>query len=221
MPKQSLVIGLGQFGMSLARALAAQGSEVLAIDTDENRVRAVLPHVADAIVMDGADEEGLRSLSPQQREVCVCALGESNREGSIMITAMLRQMDAERVVARATDDLHARVLRMVGAHEVVRPERDYGERLAMRLVWRGVLRVLPLDGVLMLTELTAPEPFWGRSLAELRLPERYNAIVASVRGADAGPEEAALPDPTATIERGDVLTVVSSEQDARKISELG
>ncbi len=220
MPKQSLVIGLGQFGSALARGLAAQGSEVLAIDSDEARVRSVLPHVADAIALDASDEHALQSLAPEQREVCVCALGEGNREGSIMITAMLRQMDAPQIVARATDDLHARVLRMVGAHEIVRPERDYGQRLAMRLVWSGALRVLPLGGGLVLTELQAPEPFWGRTLVELRLPERYQAVVAAVRQANTDPDKTGLPNPTTPLERGDILVVVSSEQDARRLSEL-
>ncbi len=220
MPKQSLVIGLGQFGSALARGLAAEGGEVLAVDTDEARVRSVLPYVADAIVMDASEEEALRSLAPEQREVCVCALGEGNREGSIMITAMLRQMDAPQIIARATDDLHARVLYMVGAHEVVRPEGDYGHRLAMRLVWSGALRVLPLGGDLVLTELCVPEPFWGRSLSELRILERHEAVVAAVRPADREADETGLPSPTAPLQRGDVLFVVATEKNARRISEL-
>ncbi|MCR9159206.1 MAG: potassium channel family protein [Nannocystaceae bacterium] len=220
MPKQSLVIGVGQFGGALARGLAEQGSEVLAVDSDESAIRRVLPHVADAIVMDAADEEALRSLCPQDREVCICALGENDREGSIMVTAMLRQMDAPQIVARATDDLHARVLRMVGAHEVVQPERDYGERLAKRLVWNGVFRVLPLGGELILTELDVPEAFWGQTLAELRLPERFNAVVAAHRRDGEDETQLALCDPHRPLQRGDSLVLVSSETNVRKLSEL-
>lgn len=221
MSTQVLIVGLGQFGTSLARALAEQGSEVLAVDVDESRVKAVVPHVSDALTLDATDEEALQSLAPQDRGVCVCALGENSREASIMVTAMLRQLDAPHIVSRAADSLHARVLRLVGAHEVVRPEHDYGERLAMRLVWNRVLRVLPLGGEVVLTELVAPEPFWGQTLEELKLFETYGVVVAAVRADDASPETTVIPNPAKPLESGDVLLLVSTRQDAKRVSEAG
>jgi len=173
------------------------------------------------MTLDATNEESLQSLAPHHREVCVCALGESSREGSIMVTAMLRQLDAPHIVSRAADSLHARVLHMVGAHEVVRPEHDYGERLAMRLVWNRVLRVFPLGGELVLTEMVAPEPFWGRTLAELNLLQAYQVVVAAVRPDDGTPDTTVVPNPTVPLRRGDVLLLVSSKANAKRISEIG
>jgi len=219
MPRQTLVIGLGQFGMSLAHALAQHGSEVLAVDINEGHINDIAPHVADAVLMDAMDEEALASLAPAQRDACVCAIGDDNREGSIIVTALLKQLGAEHIIARATDDLHARILSLVGAHEVINPERNYGERLAIRLAWRNVVNVMPLGGNLVLTEIAAPESFWGRTLAELELPKRFQVTVSAVRHEAETGMEATIPNPHKPLKRGDILMLVSTESDARQLTE--
>ncbi len=222
MARQTLVIGLGQFGMSLARALAEHGSEVMAIDTDEEHIDDISPHVADAVVMNAMDEEALASLAPSRRDVCINAIGDENREGSIIVTALLKQLGAPKIVARATDPLHGRILRLIGAHEVINPEQDYGERLAIRLGWRNVVNVLPLGGDLVLTEINAPESFWGRTLIELQLPSRFGVIVSGVlRQGEGGVVEASIPDPRQPVREDDILMVVSTEDAARKLTERG
>lgn len=220
MPRQTLVIGLGQFGMSLARALAGHGSEVLVVDSDETHVHEIAPLVTDAVCMDATDEEALASLAPDQRDVCVCAIGDDNREGSIIVTALLKQLGAKRIIARATDQLHARILSLVGAHEVVNPERNYGRRLAIRMAWRNVVNVMGLGGDLVLTEVRAPESFWGRTLAELELPRRFSVTVAAVRRESEAGSTATVADPHEPLARGDILMLVSTEDDARRLTEL-
>ncbi|RMG13038.1 MAG: TrkA family potassium uptake protein [Deltaproteobacteria bacterium] len=219
MARQALVIGLGQFGMALARELAAHGTEVLAVDVKEGRIDAIAPYVADAVVMDAMEEDALANLSPADRDACICAIGDDNREGSIIVTALLRQLGARRVIARATDAVHARILKLIGAHEVVNPEQAYGERLAIRIAWRNVVDVLPLGGDLVLTEMEAPEAFWGRTLAELELPKRFGVIVSALRvGGDTG-MVTTIPDPNRPLAQGDILMLVSTEKDARRLSE--
>ncbi|MBC7172273.1 MAG: TrkA family potassium uptake protein, partial [Polyangiaceae bacterium] len=129
MARQAIVIGLGQFGMAVARALSERRVEVLAIDLSEDRVRAVAPFVAEAAAFDATNEEALARTSPERRDLCVCAIGDESRESSIICTAMLRQMGAPRIVARANDPMHERILGLVGAHRVVNPEREYGQRI--------------------------------------------------------------------------------------------
>lgn len=219
MARQTLVIGLGQFGMSLARALAQHGSEVLAVDIDEGHINDIAPHVADAVLMDAMDEDALASLGPAQRDACVCAIGDENREGSIIVTALLKQQGAPRIISRATDDLHARILTLVGAHEVINPERNYGERLAIRLEWRNVVNVMPLGGNLVLTEIDAPESFWGRTLAELELPRKFSVNVSAVRRQSGEGVKATVPDPHQPLQKGDILMLVSKEDDARRLTE--
>lgn len=217
MPRQSIVIGLGQFGSALSKALAQQGSEVLAVDHNEAKIAEIAPHVADAVLMDAMDEEALASLAPDQRDVCVCAIGDENREGSIVVTALLKQYGAPWIIARATDNLHARILKLVGAHEVINPEKNIGERLAIRLAWQKVVDIMPLGGQLVLTEIETPESFCERTLAELELPKRFGVNVAAVRNGKNGDTE--LPNPTTPLKKTDMLLLVSSEDAIRRLTE--
>lgn len=207
MRKQAIVIGLGQFGMALAQSLAARGVDVMAIDTKEERVRAAATFTADAICFDGTDEIALSQTSPHRRDVCVCAIGDEARESSIIVTALLRQMGAPLVVARATDPLHERILRLVGAHQVVNPERAFGERLSTRLMHTGVIDEVPLGEDLLITEIHVPASCVGRTLADLALPKKLEITVIAIRGQSN--QAVTLPDPRQELERGDILIVVA------------
>ncbi|MCC6214994.1 MAG: TrkA family potassium uptake protein [Polyangiaceae bacterium] len=206
MRKQAIVVGLGQFGAALTRSLAARGVEVLAVDTNEERVQAVAAVAAHAAMFDATEEAALQRAAPERRDLCVCAIGEAGREASILTTALLRQMGAPRVVARAMDPLHERILRLVGAHEVVNPERAFGERLASRLLTAGVIDEVPLGDDLVITELRPPPAFVGRTLADLTLPKTYSVTVVAVRRPGA---PVTMPTPATLLTAEDILVIVS------------
>lgn len=206
--QQAIVIGLGQFGMALARALARQGVEVVAVDRRMPQVEAAADFATEALQLDGMSEDDLARLRPAERDLCVCAIGDDDREASIVVTTLLRQMGARRVVARATDALHERILTLVGAHEVVMPERHFGERLAVRLAQKRVLDVQALGAELNLTELVAPPALQGRPLAELRLPQRFRLTVAAIRRPHGGGTQVLMPSADLELLAGDVLVVV-------------
>jgi trk system potassium uptake protein TrkA len=207
MRKQSIVIGLGQFGMALARSLASRDVEVLAVDRREDRVKVAAGFAASAVCFDATDESALAQTSPGRRDVCVCAIGDEAREASIICTALLRQLGGRNVVARATDPLHERILELVGAHQVVNPERAFGERLATRLIHAGVLDEVPLGNDLVLTELRPSEPMVGRTLAELALPRRFEVTVVAVRRESTRAVGAPLPNEP--LGARDILIVVA------------
>jgi trk system potassium uptake protein TrkA len=206
---QVLIIGLGQFGMSLAHALAERRIEVLAVDSREDRVQAAAALVTDAVCFDAMDQKALATASPEKRDVCVCAMGQEAREASIVVTALLRQMGAPRVVARASDEIHERILRLVGAHEVVNPDRAFGEQFANHLLLRSVIAQVPLGDDLMLTELTAPSAVVGRTLKDLALPTRHGITVVAVRRGGPQGRKTVLADPSSPIAADDVLVIVS------------
>ena len=207
--RQAIIIGLGQFGMSVSRALSSRGVEVLAIDVREERVRAASSFVAEAACFDATDTDLLARTSPERRDVCVCAIGDEAKEASIICTALLRQMGARRVIARANDDLHARILGLVGAHQIVNPEREYGERFANQIVHAGIKGELPLGEGLLITEIEAPPSFVGRTLGQLALPRRFEVTLVALRKYDSA--TIVVPEPGMTIEAGDVLVVVARE----------
>lgn len=215
--KQALVIGLGQFGMSVARALSARRVEVFAVDVREERVRTASAFAAAAAAFDATDEEALARTSPQDRDVCVCAIGDEAKEASIICTALLTQLGAERVIARSNDDLHARILTLVGAHQVVNPERAFGDRFANQIVHEGIRGELSLGEGILITDLVTPEAFVGSSLSELRLPKRFGVTVVAIRRHASG--SVIMPGPSVTLEDQDVLVVVAKEQAVQRMME--
>jgi trk system potassium uptake protein TrkA len=209
MKKQALIVGLGQFGNAVARALAERNVEVLAVDAAQDRVRAIAPHVTEAACFDATDAEALARASPERREVCICAIGDEAKEASIICTALLKQMGAKRVIARANDDLHARILHLVGADQIVNPEREFGERFANRVLHEGIVGELPLGDDLLITEFRAPQSFVGHTLADLQLPRRHGVTVVAMR--PAGAASILLPDPRRPLSETDILVVVARQ----------
>lgn len=217
MQKQALVVGLGQFGMSLARALSQRGVEVLCVDTREERVRAAAPFVTEALHFDATEEAALGRTSPERRDVCISAIGDESRDASFICTALLLQMGAKRVIARASDDLHARILALIGAHRIVNPERDFGDRFASQIVHEEVRGEMPLGDDLRITEAEASESFVGQTLSDLQLAQRYGVTVIAVRKPNR--DAVVLPDEVATVEPGDVFVMVAKEGAVAKMIE--
>lgn len=207
MAKQAIVIGLGQFGLSVARALSERGVEVLAVDKREDKVRLAASFVTQVLAFDATESDALAQTAPERREVSLCAIGDESRDASIICTALLRQMGSPRVIARANSDVQARILRLVGAHEVVNPEREFGERFANRVIHSDIVGELPLGEDLVITELRPPASFVGQSLSELQLPSRYGVTVVALRRV--GQPAATSPAPAEPLRADDILVVVS------------
>lgn len=209
MDRQAIVIGLGHFGMALARSLEERGVEVIAVDKREEIVQEASAFVTQALCFDATEDESLAGLAPASRDLCVCAVGEDSREPGILVTALLRQMGAPYVLARAHDPLSARILRLVGAHEVINPEQAMGERMATRLLYDEIRDEVPLGEDLLLSQLDVPEPMQGRTLAELELSRRFGVTVVAIRRQVEGRGEVVEPDAHEPLRRDDLLVVVS------------
>jgi trk system potassium uptake protein TrkA len=215
--KQVLIVGLGQFGMALARSLAERGAEVIAVDARHEQIQAASKFAELAVCVDATEDGALERLVPSRRDICVCAIGKEAREGSIIVTALLRQLGARFIVARATDDVTSRILELVGAHEVVNPEQAFGERLATRLIYDEIRDELPLGPSLVITSLKPTESMIGRTLVELALPRRFGVTVVAVR--QGGQEEDAIAqiDPNRALQADDMLIVVSRPDAVQKL----
>lgn len=219
MKKQALVIGLGQFGMTVAKALTARNVEVLAIDVDDERIRAAAPYVTEAACFDATDETALSRAYPERRDVCLCAIGFDAKEASIICTALLKQMGAKKLIARSDDDLHARILRLVGADQVVNPEREFGERFANQILHERIRGEMLLGEGVLITEFAIPRSFENQSLSTLRLPSRYGVTVVAIRKSESG--EVLIPNPESKLAHGDVLVVVAKEEAVTRMMEAG
>lgn len=209
------VIGLGQFGRAVVESLVDQGQSVLAIDKDPERAQ-VFERIADGVVVADATTEAALSELRLERMTCV-VVAMPAKDTSIMVTALLRQRGAPRIVARAVNPLHARVLRTVGAHEVVSPERDMGERTARRLAQPHVLDQFTLDSSHVVAELELPAGLVGKGLKEVGLSSRYEVTPLLLRR---GAGVIAAADLDGPLEEGDVLVVLGAPEKVRRVASL-
>lgn len=216
MPQQILIIGLGQFGMSLARTLSEKGTEVLAVDRRKDLVDEAAAFVTETVMFDATDEAELARLQPARRDCSVCAIGDDSKEASIICTALLRQMGSPWVIGRANNAMHRRILQLVGAHLVVNPEEEFGRRFANRLINRHVISDMPLSEDLHLTELTILPSMVGKTLVELALPKRFGIMVVAIRRGS--PSKVLQPSPHEPLEANDRLIIVSSEAAVPKLT---
>src|SRR5690606_40261786 len=209
------VIGLGQFGRSVALNLVSQGEAVLAIDIDPTRAQMVEAQVDAVVIADATSEAALAELGLERMSCVVVAMGVRARDTSIMITALLRQRAVRRIVTRATNELHERVLRAVGAHEIVNPEQEMGARLADHLANPHVLDQFSLDREHMVAEVEAPETFVGRKLSDLGLRERSKVAVVLIRRRGV---VISTIDENQCVESGDVLVVLGTPLAVRQFA---
>ena len=175
------VVGLGRFGSALAETLVGLGVDVLAIDTDASRVNEfaeILPSVRQA---DGSNQNALRQLGIEQFDAAVVAIG-TGIEASILTTAALVDVGVPNVWAKAITSEHGRILERVGAHHVVFPEKQMGERVA-HAVTGAVVDYFALDDDFVIAELEAPASLVGSTLAEAAIRQKHGVTVVSVKPA--------------------------------------
>lgn len=213
--KAVVVIGLGRFGTAMAQTLAEMGHDVLGIDRSPVRVAALrdtLDHVVEA---DSTDPVALQQVGAAEFDRAVVAIG-ADMEASILTTAALADLGTENIWAKAMTASHARILERVGAHHVVFPEKQMGERMA-HLVAGRMLDFLPLDTGFALVETVAPASMTGRSLGDIGLRARYGVTVVCVKPAG-GRFTYATAD--TVLDRGDVIVVAGDTKAAQDFSAL-
>lgn len=216
MSQQILIVGLGQFGMSLAHTLSDKGAEVLAVDRRKNLVEEASAFVAESLILDATDETELARLQPGKRDAAICAIGDDSKEASIICTALLRQMGTSWIIARANNLMHQRILQLVGAHLVVNPELEFGKRFANRLINRHIVADMPLGDELHLTEITIQPSMVGKNLVELALPKRFGIMVVAIRRGT--PSRVVQPNIHDPLQENDNLIIVSSESAISKLT---
>ena len=213
--KKFMVIGLGNFGAAVTKALYEKGNEVIGIDREKEKVESVVDCSTRAIIADAEDKKLLSSLGVVEMDAVVLSFG-GNISQSIITTLYLKELKVKNVFAKANDEAHGRVLRKVGADRVIFPEREVALKLASQLTSPSVIDYLNLVDDYILTELLAPVTFAGKSLAELNLRRNYDVLVVGVR--EAVPEKfTLLPTADFVIKDSDVMVIIGKAADINKL----
>lgn len=210
MKKIFLVIGLGTFGRSVAKSLYDMGNDVLAIDKDEDRVEEIIDDVTQAIQFDATDEHALKSLGLNEIDTAFVAIG-SDIKASILVTVLCKDLGVKFVVAKAQDDLHAKILKKIGADRVVFPEREMGVRLAFNLTSSNLLDCIELSDEYTLIEVSVFAEWIGKSLSQLNLRKHYGINVMAIKHTDGTLNVSPLAEDI--IKDDDVLIVIGKNDD--------
>ncbi|OFI06142.1 Ktr system potassium uptake protein A [Clostridium acetireducens DSM 10703] len=211
--KQFIVIGLGRFGSSVAKTLYALGNDVLAIDSDEDKVQNVADSVTHSIQLDGTDENSLKSLGIGNFDVAVVTIG-SDLQASVLVTLIIKELGVKNIIAKANNELHAKVLYKIGADRVILPERDMGVRVAHNLVSTNILDYIELSQDYSIAEIASPSEWYGKTLDELNVRANYGInIVAIKRENDINVSPAAED----TIKPGDIIVAIGSTSELSKL----
>ena len=181
--KSILLIGLGRFGRHIAIKLDELHHQVMAVDKEDTRVDAVLPFVTNAQIGDATNEDFLSSLGVGNFDVCIVAIGD-NFQNSLEVTSLLKELGARMVVSRAARDVHAKFLLRNGADEIVYPERQLADWVAIRYSADHILDYIELDEEHAIFEISIPREWIGKTIGQLDIRKKYNINIMALKTND-------------------------------------
>ena len=211
--KQFLVLGLGRFGMSLARTLCELGHEVLAVDADEALVNDIAPYVTQALQLDETDETALSELDVRNFDAAIVSIGQNTRD-SILVCVLLKELGVPYLIAKANDDLHAKVLKKIGADRVVFPERDMGARLARSILTPNMLDLINLSDDYQIAEIRVPDKWVGSSIIGVNVRRHYGLNILAIHRDG---RFLVSPAPDLLFEAEDTLLVMGEKNDIERL----
>lgn len=178
--KNILLIGVGRFGRHIAAQLAQLGHQVMAVDTDEERINEVMPFVTNAQIGDSTNAAFLRSLGVGNFDVCMVTIS-GNFQNSLETTSLLKELGAKCVVSRAERDVQAKFLLRNGADHVVYPEKQVAKWAAIRYSSNHIFDYIEIDDQHAIFEVEVPESWVGRSIGEMDVRRRFGINILGVK----------------------------------------
>jgi trk system potassium uptake protein len=216
--KRFAVIGLGNFGFYAAKALYEDRNEVIAIDSNKVKIQAIDPYCTEAIILDATEKNSLKSLGLENMDGVIISTG-TKISTSILICLHLQEIGVKKILAKALDDDHGKILKLVGATEIIHPERDMALRISRGLSRPNMLDFIPLADEFDLIQIGPPREFIGKSLKELNLRAKYNVHVIAIK--ELVPENFLLvPSANFIVKDSDILIMLGKTNDIRRIKAL-
>ena len=174
-----IIIGLGNFGAPWGEKLTAMGNEVIGVDNHQSKVENLKETLSHTICMDATDEFTMKGLPWKETDIVIVAIGE-DQGANIMVTAMLKNLKVNRLISRAINPLHEKVLRAIGVDEIVHPEEETAERWSKKLCLSNVVDSFELNEEYSLIEAKVPKKFIGKTVGSIQWRETYNLQVVTL-----------------------------------------
>lgn len=174
-----IIFGLGNFGASLAQKLTELGNEVIGIDSSMTKVDAYKEKISHTICMDATDEFTVSGLPLKETDIVLVAIGE-DQGANIMTTALLKNFEVKRLISRAINPLHEKVLQAIGVDEIVHPEEETAERWAKKLCLSNVVDSFELNENFSIIEAKVPSDYIGKTVREVGFREEFDLLVLTI-----------------------------------------
>lgn len=216
------IIGLGEFGKVLALKLASRGAEVIAVDTNIELIEDVKNDVSLAVKLDATNERDLISQGIDKVDVIVASMGR-NFEINALVVVMAKQFGIPKIIARATNSTHARILSLIGATEVIQPEENSAERLSHRLLFTGLKNYLELIQGYSIVEIEISKKYEGKTLHQVIPRSNYKVNIIAIKGKRHLEDIINIvPQDSDELHDKDVITIAGADRDlARLLEDIG
>ena len=210
--KSILIIGLGRFGRHMAKKFSEQNNDVMAIDINEERINNVLSVVTNALIGDATNEQFMETLGVRDFDLCVVAIGD-NFQSSLETTALLKDLGAKFVLARASRDVHAKFLLRNGADDVIYTEKETAERLAVKYGSDNIFNYIELNDEYSIYEIAVPSSWLNKSILKVNVRSKYGiSILATKQGNNIYP----LPKPEHVFTDSESLMILGKNEDVSR-----
>lgn len=210
--KSILIIGLGRFGRHMAKKFSEQNNDVMAIDINEERINNVLPVVTNALIGDATNEQFMETIGVRDFDLCVVAIGD-NFQSSLETTALLKDLGAKFVLARASRDVHAKFLLRNGADDVIYTEKETAERLAVKYGSDNIFNYIELNDEYSIYEIAVPSSWLNKSILTVNVRSKYGiSILATKQGNNIFP----LPKPEHVFTDSESLMILGKNEDVSR-----
>ena len=210
--KSILVIGLGRFGRHMAKKFSEQNNDVMAIDINEERINNVLSVVTNALIGDATNERFMETIGVRDFDLCVVAIGD-NFQSSLETTALLKDLGAKFVLARASRDVHAKFLLRNGADDVIYTEKETAERLAVKYGSDNIFNYIELNDEYSIYEIAVPSSWLNKSILKVNVRSKYGiSILATKQGNNIDP----LPKPEHVFTDSESLMILGKNEDVSR-----
>lgn len=207
--RQFIVVGLTQFGRTVAKTLYTMGMDVLCIDQDESKIQEIADHVTHAVTADASDEAVLQSLGSRNFDVAIVCM-DNDIEASIMVTLALKDAGVQYLVVKAVEARQKRALYKLGADRVVMPDKDMGERVAYNIAASNLIDYIELSEKYSVFEIMCPKKWEQKSMIELDVRQVYGVIILGINRKD---EFILLTETAVQFEQGDIIILLGSKKD--------
>ena len=178
--KTILLIGLGRFGLHIAKKLHELGHEVMAVDVNEEKINQAVPYVTDAQIGNSTNEEFLKSLGINNFDLCIVTISD-DFQSSLETTSLLKELGAKKVVSRAERDGQAKFLLRNGADEIVYPEKQLASWMAIKYSADHVLDYIEIDNEYAIFEVSVPKDWIGKTIAEIDIRKKYGINILGIK----------------------------------------